>query len=244
MKRITFVIAFALAVGMSLTAYGAGAHLDSDDPRAERDVNAVCTEDVPWNIISVDENGKGVTQLPDGVSVEVENADAEKRLVIDLVTEQEALDWINGVVGEKSQNTVAYHIYYIDGDRILPAENVKVSILCDKEQAHSVTSEGAVNSLECDKSDTKLTFTTDGAPFYVLGENVQDSSSDTSSDSSGSSAVDKDNSSQTGSQAQNAGQTANNDGDKTPNTGLAAGAMSLLLLGGVAVVVSKKLHDK
>ena len=58
MKKITFVIAIALAAGMTLTAYGAGAHLDGDDPHAEGDVHAVCTENVPWNIIPVDENGK------------------------------------------------------------------------------------------------------------------------------------------------------------------------------------------
>ena len=163
----------------------------------------------------------------------------DKNLVVDQVTEKEALDWLNSVMGKKSENTVAFHIYYIDGDSILPANGIKVTINIDKDQVNSVKADGTVSSLKCEESDAEISFVTDDAPFYVLGTKAPESSSDISPDSTGK----KDDSLQNSSQT--AVQNVNKDGDKSPNTGLGAGAaLTMLLLGAVAVSVSKRTKDK
>lgn len=137
--------------------------------------------------------------------------------------------------GKKSENTVAFHIYYIDGDSILPSNGITVTINTDKDQAHSVKADGTVSSLKCEESDAEISFVTDDAPFYVLGTKTPESSLDTSPESTGK----KDDSLQNSSQT--AVQNVNKDGDKSPNTGLGAGAaLTMLLLGAVVVSVSKK----
>lgn len=104
---------------------------------------------------------------------------------------------------------------------------------------NSVKGDGTVSSLKCEESDAEISFVTDDAPFYVLGTKTPESSSDISPDSTGK----KDDSLQNSSQT--AVQNVNKDGDKSPNTGLGAGAaLTMLLLGAVAVSVSKRTKDK
>ena len=238
MKKMTSFLALVLALSIPSGAYAAEAKLDDNNATANGNVYAVYTEDVPWNSVPVDDDGNAVIDFPDGTSVKIENADKDKNLVVDQVTEKEALDWLNSVMGKKSENTVAFHIYYIDGDSILPANGIKVTINIDKDQVNSVKGDGTVSSLKCEESDAEISFVTD-APFYVLGTKAPESSSDISPDSTGK----KDDSLQNSSQT--AVQNVNKDGDKSPNTGLGAGAaLTMLLLGAVAVSVSKKTKDK
>ena len=234
MKKMTSFLALVLALSIPSGAYAAEAKLDDNNTTANGNVYAVYTEDVPWNSVPVDDDGNAVIDFPDGTSVKIENADKDKNLVVDQVTEKEALDWLNSVMGKRSENAVAFHIYYIDGDSILPANGIKVTINIDKDQVNSVKADGTVSSLKCEES-----FVTDDAPFYVLGTKAPESSSDISPDSTGK----KDDSLQNSSQT--AVQNVNKDGDKLPNTGLGAGAaLTMLLLGAVAVSVSKKTKDK
>lgn len=239
MKKMTSFLALVLALSIPSGAYAAESKLDDNNTTANGNVYAVYTEDVPWNSVPVDDDGNAVIDFPDGTSVKIENADKDKNLVVDQVTEKEALDWLNSVMGKKSENTVAFHIYYIDGDSILPANGIKVTINIDKDQVNSVKADGTVSSLKCEESDAEISFVTDDAPFYVLGTKAPESSSDISPDSTGK----KDDSLQNSSQT--AVQNVNKDGDKSPNTGLGAGAAStMLLLGAVAVSVSKRTKDK
>ena len=218
MKKMTLFLALVLALSIPSGAYAAEAKLDDNNTTANGNVYAVYTEDVPWNSVPVDDDGNAVIDFPDGTSVKIENADKDKNLAVDQVTEKEALDWLNSVMGKKSENTVAFHIYYIDGDSILPANGIKVTINIDKDQVNSVT---------------------DDAPFDVLGTKTPESSSDISPDSTGKIDDSLQNSSQT------AVQNVNKDGDKSPNTGLGAGAaLTMLLLGAVAVSASKRTKDK
>lgn len=239
MKKMTSFLALVLALSIPSGAYAAEAKLDDNNTTANGNVYAVYTEDVPWNSVPVDDDGNAVIDFPDGTSVRIENADKGKNLVVDQITEKEALDWLNSVMGKKSENTVAFHIYYIDGDSILPANGIKVTINTDKDQVNSVKADGTVSSLKCEESDAEISFVTDDAPFYVLGTKTPESSSDISPDSTGK----KDDSLQNSSQT--AVQNVNKDGDKSPNTGLGAGAaLTMLLLGAVAISVSKRTKDK
>ena len=116
MRKMTSFLALVLALSIPSGAYAAEAKLDDNNTTANGNVYAVYTEDVPWNSVPVDDDGNAVIDFPDGTSVKIENADKDKNLVVDQVTEKEALDWLNSVMGKKSENTVAFHIYYIDGD--------------------------------------------------------------------------------------------------------------------------------
>ena len=153
MKKLTSFLALVLALSIPSGVYAAEAKLDDNNTTANGNVYAVYTEDVPWNSVPVDDDGNAVIDFPDGTSVKIENADKDKNLVVDQVTEKEALDWLNSVMGKKSENTVAFHIYYIDGDSILPANGIKVTINIDKDQVNSVKGDGTVSSLKCEESD-------------------------------------------------------------------------------------------
>lgn len=270
MKKITAVLAAAIAASMSLTAYAASARLDAENPSGDGDVHAIYTENAPWNEVPVDENGSGSAQLPDGTDVSVDGADSSRRLIIDPITEQEALDWISGVLGEKYENLLAYNIYYLEDGAAYPADGVRVTISADRDFTFSLKTDGTSNGLVTDLGGADMTFTTDGGPFYVLCTEAADdssddsdnsdassSSSDVSSDASsdtssgdaslsnGSSAASSSSSSKSSSGAASStspkpNSTVPNDGG-SPKTGLGAGiTLASLLVGGALAVTAAK----
>lgn len=100
MKKLTSFLALVLALSIPSGVYAAEAKLDDNNTTANGNVYAVYTEDVPWNSVPVDNDGNAVIDFPDGTSVKIENADKDKNLVVDQVTEKEALDWLNSVMGK------------------------------------------------------------------------------------------------------------------------------------------------
>lgn len=97
---MTSFLALVLALSIPSGAYAAEAKLDDNNTTANGNVYAVYTEDVPWNSVPFDDDGNAVIDFPDGTSVKIENADKDKNLVVDQVTEKEALDWLNSVMGK------------------------------------------------------------------------------------------------------------------------------------------------
>ncbi len=268
MKKITAVLAAAIAASMSLTAYAANARLDAENPSGDGDVHAIYTENTPWNEVPLDENGSGSAQLPDGTDVSVNDGDSSRRLIIDPITEQEALGWISGVMGEKYENLLAYNIYYLENGEAYPADGVRVTISAERDFTFSLKTDGTSNGLLTDFGSADMTFKTDGSPFYVLCTEAADDSSDNSDASGSSSDVSSDTSSgdassSNGSSAASSSSssksssgtasstspkpnsTAPNDGG-SPNTGLGAGiALASLLAGGaLAVTAAKSSHEK
>lgn len=265
MKKITAVLAAAIAASMSLTAYAANARLDAENPSGDGDVHAIYTENTPWNEVPLDENGSGSAQLPDGTDVSVDDADSSRRLIIDPITEQEALDWISGVMGEKYEDLLAYNIYYLENGEAYPAEGVRVTISAERDFTFSLKTDGTSNGLLTDFGSANMTFKTDGSPFYVLcteaaddSSNSSDVSSDASSDTSSgdasssnsssaasSSSSSKSSSGTASSTSPKPNSAAPNDGG-SPNTGLGAGiALASLLAGGaLAVTAAKGSHEK
>ena len=75
----------------------------------------------------------------------------------------------------KAKNLLPLHIYFIDASgNIKTADSVTVTVklrskLTDP-AAYSLTSEGKTAGLTVTAKDGSLTFTTDGSPYYVLGE--------------------------------------------------------------------------
>lgn len=77
----------------------------------------------------------------------------------------------------KAKNLLPLHIYFIDASgNIKAADGVTVTIKQPEKltdfAAYSLTGEGNVSGLTISVEDGSLTFTTDGSPYYVLGEKV------------------------------------------------------------------------
>ena len=129
-----------------------------------------------WNTVPTDEDGEGWATLPDGTEIEISDADKTKgRLVIDPITEKEALDWINSVTDGKVKAPQAFHIYYLDNNgNLINADGISVSMkpenTLQNPVAYSLKSDGSMELLSANVKNGTITFTTDGSPYYVLGE--------------------------------------------------------------------------
>lgn len=179
MKKIISLILIAVLIGScSITAFAAEADLDDENRQTDIGVYAQYVDNTGWNTLPVDETGEASIVLPDGTEITVSGvADTQWRLVVDPVTEQAAIDWIHSILDSKAQDLTAFHIYFIDGNgNTKAADGVTVTIKLPKKLAnpvaYSLTSEGKDSSLTVTVKDGKITFSTDGSPFYVLGQKV------------------------------------------------------------------------
>ena len=171
MKKImTWLLTMIVILSASVTAFAA----EPDDETI--DVYAKYVNHTEWNIVPVDAAGNGSTTLSDGTQITVGGAARSGwQLVIDQITEKDALDWIGDVLDGKAKDLSPLHIYFIDASgNIKTADSVTVtgklrSKLTDP-AAYSLTSEGMTAGLTVTAKDGSLTFTTDGSPYYVLGE--------------------------------------------------------------------------
>lgn len=175
-KVITVLFAAVLVLTLGITAFAEGAVLDTDNPEKDIDVYAKYVDGIDRNEVSVDEDGNGSTTLSDGTEITVSGADrAQGRLMIDLITETEALDWLGDVVGDKAQDIVAYHIYYVDGEgNMTPADGVTVTVApkaeFDTPVGYSVNPDGEAKELTLAAEEKGFTFTVNGDPYYLCGE--------------------------------------------------------------------------
>ena len=171
MKKImTWLLTMIVILSASVTAFAA----EPDDETI--DVYAKYVNHTEWNIVPVDAAGNGSTTLSDGTQITVGGAARSGwQLVIDPITEKDALDWIGDILNGKAKDLSPLHIYFIDASgNIKTADSVTVTVklrskLTDP-AAYSLTSEGKTAGLTVTAKDGSLTFTTDGSPYYVLGE--------------------------------------------------------------------------
>lgn len=189
MKRImAWILTMIFFLSASITAFAAEDDLDGENRQTDIGVYAQYIDNSEWNTVSVDENGQGTTALPDSIQITVSGvSEPGWQLVIDPITELEALNWIDGVLDGKATNLTPLHIFYIDeSGNTKTTSGVNVTImLAEKLNDHAVyslTSEGKVFNLAVTTKDGKITFTTDGSPFYVLGEKVSEGTSTPSDD--------------------------------------------------------------
>ena len=112
----------------------------------------------------------------------ISDADKSKgQLVIDPITDKEALDWVNSVTDGKVSSPQAFHIYYLDSNsNITNADGISVSIkLKDtpkKPVVCALNTDGRTELLSADMKDGTITFTVIDSPYYVLGETPSDPS--------------------------------------------------------------------
>lgn len=175
-KVITAMSAAVLVLSCGMTAFAAEANLNTDTEQKDIGVYVKYVDNTVWNTVPTDEDGEGSATLPDGTEIEISDADKTKgRLVIDPITEKEALDWINSVTDGKVKTPQAFHIYYLDNNgNLINADGVSVSMkpgnTLQNPVVYSLKSDGSMELLSADVKNGTITFTTDGSPYYVLGE--------------------------------------------------------------------------
>ena len=175
-KVITAMSAAMLICSCGMTAFAAEANLNTDTEPKDIGVYVKYVDNTVWNTVPTDEDGEGSATLPDGTEVGISNADKTKgRLVIDPITDKEALDWINSVTDGKVKTPQAFHIYYLDNNgNLINANGISVSMkpgnTLQNPVVYSLKSDGSIELLSADVKNGMITFTTDGSPYYVLGE--------------------------------------------------------------------------
>lgn len=175
-KVITAMSAAVLVLSCGMTAFAAEANLNTDTEQKGIGVYVKYVDNTVWNTVPTDEDGEGSATLPDGTEIEISNADKTKgQLVIDLITEKEALDWISSVTDGKVKTPQAFHIYYLDNNgNLINADGISVSMkpgnTLQNPVVYSLKSDGSMELLSADVKNGTITFTTDGSPYYVLGE--------------------------------------------------------------------------
>ena len=191
MKRIlAFLLTVVLTLFCSVTAFAAESNLDGEKRQTDIGVYARYIDNKQWNTVPVDENGQGTTVLPGGKEITVSGAlKPGWQLAIDPITEKDALDWIGDVLNGKAKDLSPLHIYFIDASgNIKTADGVNVTVKQSEKltdlAAYSLTSEDKTIGLTVTAKDGSLTFTTDGSPYYVLGEKVSGGTSSTDETSS------------------------------------------------------------
>ena len=175
-KVIAAMSAAMLICSCGMTAFAAEANLNTDTEQKDIGVYVKYVDNTVWNTVPTDEDGEGSATLPDGTEVGISDADKTKgQLVIDPITEKEALDWINSVTDGKVKAPQAFHIYYLDNNgNLINADGISVSMkpenTLQNPVAYSLKSDGSMELLSADVKNGMITFTTDGSPYYVLGE--------------------------------------------------------------------------
>ena len=131
MKRImAWMLTMIVALSASFTAFAAESNLDGENRQTDIGVYARYNDNTQWNTVPVDDNGRGTTTLPDGTEITVSGAlKPGWQLVIDPITEKDALDWIGDILNGKAKDLSPLHIYFIDASgNIKAADGVTVTV--------------------------------------------------------------------------------------------------------------------
>ena len=175
-KVIAAMSAAVLVLSCGMTVFAAEANLSTDTEQKDIGVYVKYVDNTVWNTVPTDEDGDGLATLPDGTEIEICNADKTKgQLVIDPITDKEALDWVNSLTDGKVKTPQAFHIYYLDNNgNLINADGISVSMkpenTLQNPVVYSLKSDGSMELLSADVKNGTITFTTDGSPYYVLGE--------------------------------------------------------------------------
>ena len=172
MKKIFSILsAVLLALLICVPAYAAET-IDEVPGNTEISVYAKYVDNTDFTVILTDDNGGGSITLPDGTEISVGGADkANGRIVVEEVTDKEALDWAKKQLGDKADGAKIYYVYVLDENgRSQPAIGVTVTVKPKDGNADSVyaVNDGKPNKLQCKAENGAVTFTTDGSYIYAL----------------------------------------------------------------------------
>ena len=166
-KLLTTFCVCLLLLSCAATAFAA----ESEDTSV--DVKALHVENTPWSAVSPKEDGTAAVTLPDGTSLTVSGIQSVGwQLVIEPVTEKEPLDWLDSLLSGKLNDRTALHIFFLDESGTThSADGVTVTVSAEKAPAdvYSVSPDGSAKKCTGTPDGKRLTFTTNGSPFYVYG---------------------------------------------------------------------------
>ena len=172
MKKIISVIAAVLFSVPACISVCAAETVSEAPGNADLPIYARYADNTGFNIVPTDEKGTGGISLPDGTEITVSGADkANSRLVVEEITEKEALDWIAGQLKDKADDARAYHVFWLNDDgSSQPTDGVKMSIRQAENTADAVFSLNGerASKLNAGIKNGTVTFTTDGSSFYAL----------------------------------------------------------------------------
>lgn len=184
MKRFTVFIAAVLLVVLSAASVFASAYPSyAARQQTKISVSARYIANAQPSKIPIDENGQGATILPDGTEITVsgiENTDWQ--LFIVPIQDSTALDWIGSILSDKTAKFFAFHIYFMNSSGVVKsADSITVTVkLPDgltSPVGYSLTKKGALSNMSVAAKDGKITFQTDGNPYFMIGEKLLDSTS-------------------------------------------------------------------
>lgn len=177
-NAVTALVAGIMIFSCTVTAFAAEAYLNEEQPTQEIGVYVKYVDNIVRNNIPTDGNGNGTITLPDGTEIEVKGTDSTNgQIVVDIITEKDALDWLGGIVNGKAKDTVAYHIYYVDeGGSMKSAKGITVTVkpkdMPQNAVVYSLNTDGKATQLNFTAKDGAVTFTPNGDPYYIIGEKV------------------------------------------------------------------------
>jgi hypothetical protein len=160
MKRLTFILlAAAMFLSCAVTAFA------TEDP-LEIGVYAISEYTIDDEYTAPIEDGAASAA---GVTVTDAPFNAVTLVIIPMTGE--ALEWIDGCAGGDAVAVYDIHFRDAEGNRI-NADGAKVSIAVSAADlaVSSVDTDGVAQTLVSAVSDGKVSFTTDGSPYYVLSE--------------------------------------------------------------------------
>lgn len=180
MKKFTAFIAAVLLVMLSSASVFASEYASyAARQQTKIGVSAQYIDNSQPDKIPIDENGQGTTILPDGTEIAVsgiKNTDWE--LYIDPIKDSTALDWIGSILSDKAAKFFAFHIYFMNSSGVVKsADGVTVTVkLPDKltsPMGYSLTNDGTLSKMSLTAKKGRITFKTDGNPYFILGENLR-----------------------------------------------------------------------
>lgn len=197
-----------------LYAFAGTTSLHTDNSKADIGVYVKFKDNTNRNHISIDENGNGSLTLPDGTQIEINGADENNmRLMVDPITEKNAIEWLCGTIPSDSENTTAYHIYYIDAKgNTVPADGVTVTLTPKVKNTniicYSVNPDSETKNISFKIENNAITFTVNGDPYYAIVEKTDSASTSNNTTAPDITATDEGNADTV---------TEKSDGDNTDN---------------------------
>ena len=184
MKRFTAFIAAVLLVVLSTASVFASAYPSyAARQQTKISVSARYIANAQPDKIPIDENGQGTTILPDGTEITVSGImNTDWQLFIVPIQDSSALDWIGSILSDKTAKFFAFHIYFMNSSGVVKsADSITVTVKLPEELTspvgYSLTKKGTLSNMSISAKDGKITFQTDGNPYFMIGEQLLDSTS-------------------------------------------------------------------
>lgn len=170
MKRLFFMLTVCLlAVCLAVPV------LAADKDSRTIDVRAKYVSELPWDTAASDEGGHAKIILPDGTEVSVDGIpDGRWTLVVDVITEEAVLEYIDSVAEKELADRLQLHIFFLDeNDTVRSPEGVTITVHPAKKPknpaVYTLTC-GALERLPATADGFGVRFAATADTVYVLGD--------------------------------------------------------------------------